>query len=74
MRFNLLTSSFILLIRLYQILLSPLMGNCCRFHPSCSRYAIESFQRHGALKGFWLAIRRVIKCRPGSPGGYDPIQ
>ncbi len=62
------------LVRLYQILISPVFGDCCRFHPSCSQYAIESLKRHGTVKGTWLSLRRMIRCRPGQPGGYDPIQ
>ena len=64
---------FIGLVRLYQILLSPLLGPHCRFHPTCSAYAIESFKRYGALKGLWLSVRRVSRCHPYSPGGVDPV-
>lgn len=64
---------FIALIRLYQYLLSPWLGRSCRFHPTCSAYAIESFERYGAARGFWLAIRRLSRCHPWHPGGYDPV-
>lgn len=61
------------LVRLYQYLISPLLGPRCRFHPSCSHYAIEAVETHGALRGGWLALRRLLRCHPGQPGGYDPV-
>jgi len=61
------------LVRLYQILISPLLGPRCRFYPTCSEYAAEALKRHGALRGAWLAIRRVIRCHPWNPGGVDPV-
>ena len=61
------------LIRGYQIVLSPLLPPSCRFHPSCSQYALEAVTRHGALKGSWLAARRLARCHPFHPGGYDPV-
>jgi putative membrane protein insertion efficiency factor len=60
------------LIRLYQRTLSPLLGNVCRFEPSCSRYAVACLEGHGALRGSLLSIRRLCKCHPFHPGGYDP--
>ena len=60
------------LIRGYQIGLSPLLPPSCRFYPSCSQYALEAVNRHGALKGSWLAARRLARCHPFHPGGYDP--
>lgn len=60
-------------IRLYQWLISPLLGPRCRFHPSCSHYAIEAIEKHGMMRGFWLATKRIAKCHPGHPGGYDPV-
>ena len=63
----------IVLIRGYQLLLSPLLGNHCRFYPSCSQYAREAIERHDALRGGWLAIRRVLRCHPWHPGGVDPV-
>ena len=61
------------LIALYRYGLSPLLGPRCRFHPSCSRYAQESIARHGALHGTWLGLRRLARCHPWNPGGYDPV-
>jgi len=63
----------ILPIRVYQYLLSPWFGNSCRFTPSCSHYAIESIEQHGALKGLWLSIKRLGRCHPWHAGGYDPV-
>jgi len=60
-------------IRLYQLTISPLLGNCCRFHPHCSEYALEALEKHGAWKGSWLALRRVVRCHPFHPGGHDPV-
>lgn len=61
------------LIRGYQILVSPLLGPRCRFYPSCSQYALEAIARHGALRGGALAARRIVRCHPLNPGGYDPV-
>ena len=61
------------LIRGYQIALSPLLPPSCRFYPSCSQYALEAVNRHGALKGGWLAARRLARCHPFNRGGYDPV-
>ena len=61
------------LIRLYQLLLSPLLGNRCRFHPSCSHYAMEAVGRFGVLKGGWLTLVRLSRCHPFHPGGFDPV-
>jgi putative membrane protein insertion efficiency factor len=62
-----------LLIRGYQRFLSPLLPPSCRFYPSCSQYALEAIGRHGALKGSWLAIRRLARCHPFNAGGFDPV-
>jgi hypothetical protein len=62
-----------LLIRGYQLLVSPLLGARCRFHPSCSHYALEAIDTHGAARGTWLALRRLLRCHPLHPGGYDPV-
>ncbi|AKU14622.1 membrane protein insertion efficiency factor YidD [Aromatoleum toluclasticum] len=61
------------LLRVYRYAISPMLGRNCRFHPSCSEYAAEAVQRHGALKGGWLALKRVGRCHPFHPGGYDPV-
>jgi len=62
------------LVKCYQLLLSPLIGPCCRFYPCCSSYAIESVERHGALRGCWLSLRRLSRCHPlHSHSGYDPV-
>jgi hypothetical protein len=62
----------LLLIRLYQVLLSPLLGPTCRFEPSCSRYAAACLRRLGFVRGTYLAVRRILRCHPFHPGGYDP--
>jgi len=61
------------LIRLYQMTLSPYMGQSCRFTPTCSAYAIEALQKHGLLKGSLLAVYRILRCNPWCRGGYDPV-
>jgi hypothetical protein len=61
------------LIRLYQYLFRPMLGSNCRFAPSCSDYALEAVGKYGALRGGWLALRRVARCHPYHPGGYDPV-
>ncbi|MEX2081139.1 MAG: membrane protein insertion efficiency factor YidD [Dehalococcoidia bacterium] len=61
------------LIRAYQATLSGLVPNSCRFQPSCSRYTYEAIERHGALRGSWLGIRRLSRCRPGGGFGFDPV-
>ncbi|TDC79684.1 membrane protein insertion efficiency factor YidD [Actinomadura sp. 7K507] len=63
----------ILLVRAYRRFLSPLLGQQCRFQPSCSAYGLESLQTHGAPRGTWLTIRRIARCHPFHPGGYDPV-
>jgi putative membrane protein insertion efficiency factor len=63
----------VLLIRAYRYMLSPMLGRSCRFFPSCSEYAIEALQRHGAVRGTWLATKRITRCHPWHPGGYDPV-
>jgi putative membrane protein insertion efficiency factor len=63
----------ILLVRIYQYALRPLLGARCRFYPSCSDYAREAIERHGAARGSWLATRRIARCHPYHPGGYDPV-
>jgi len=63
----------LVLLRCYQVFLAPLVGTGCRFYPSCSRYALEAVARHGAWRGGWLALRRLLRCHPFSSGGYDPV-
>lgn len=63
----------LLLIRVYQLTLSPLLGPCCRFHPTCSCYAHTAIERFGVLRGSWLGLARLLRCHPLSAGGYDPV-
>ncbi len=63
----------ILCIRGYQYCISPLFPPACRFHPTCSHYASEAIAKHGALAGGWMGIRRILRCNPWNPGGYDPV-
>ena len=67
------TFPLIILIRGYQLIVSPLLGSNCRFMPTCSEYAIESFKSYGLIKGFFLTIKRIGKCHPWGSHGYDPI-
>jgi len=60
-------------IRAYQRFISPLLGPRCRFYPSCSQYAAEAIERHGPVKGGWLALRRIVRCHPLNAGGLDPV-
>jgi len=61
------------LISLYQLVISPMLGNRCRFHPTCSEYAKEAVMMHGALHGSWLSICRLARCHPWHDGGFDPV-
>jgi putative membrane protein insertion efficiency factor len=61
------------LVRGYQYLISPLLGNHCRFYPSCSHYAVEAIATHGPGLGSWLAVKRLLRCHPWHPGGVDPV-
>ncbi|HET7328617.1 MAG TPA: membrane protein insertion efficiency factor YidD [Nocardioidaceae bacterium] len=63
----------IALLRLYRAFISPLYGQVCRYHPSCSAYALEAVAEHGSLRGSLLAVRRLARCHPWSAGGYDPV-
>jgi uncharacterized protein len=70
---RMLVKSFVALLRGYQRFISPMLGTRCRFLPTCSHYAIESLQTHGALKGGWLTLLRLGRCHPLHPGGFDPV-
>jgi uncharacterized protein len=62
-----------LAVRGYQVSISPLLPASCRYYPSCSEYAIEALERHGSLRGSWLAVRRILRCNPLTAGGFDPV-
>lgn len=64
---------FIFFIQVYRVCISPLMRPHCRFTPTCSRYAMEAIEKYGAFKGTYLGIKRILRCHPGNPGGYDPV-
>ena len=63
----------VLFVRAYQVTLSPLLPPACRYHPSCSNYAIEALEKHGAIRGSWLAAKRIARCNPFFAGGFDPV-
>lgn len=65
---------FILLIRFYQLAISPYLGPNCRYTPTCSAYAIQAIEKYGALKGGWMAFKRILRCHPFHKGGYDPVK
>ncbi|WP_067431308.1 membrane protein insertion efficiency factor YidD [Nocardioides jensenii] len=60
-------------LKAYRLLISPLYGQVCRYHPSCSAYALEAVTVHGSIRGSWLAVRRLSRCHPWAAGGYDPV-
>ena len=64
---------FVMVIRAYQFTLSPFIGGQCRFEPSCSKYSLEAYREHGVLRGTWLTFRRIMRCHPLGPSGYDPV-
>ena len=70
---QLLSAFLILLVRGYQLFLSPIMGQNCRFYPTCSSYTMEAIELYGPFKGLWLGIKRISRCHPGSDGGIDPV-
>ena len=65
--------ALVILVRIYQTGISPLLPPSCRYYPSCSTYAIQALEKHGALRGGWLAVRRVVRCNPFRAGGFDPV-
>ncbi|MDR2733192.1 MAG: membrane protein insertion efficiency factor YidD [Spirochaetota bacterium] len=65
---------FMFLIKVYQKCISPWLPPSCRFYPTCSEYAYQAFQKYGFFKGFWLTVKRLGKCHPFHPGGYDPLK
>ena len=69
----LMSKIFVFFIKFYRKRISPLKKPCCRFTPSCSEYALEAIQTHGALKGLYLSIKRILRCHPFCKGGYDPV-
>jgi putative membrane protein insertion efficiency factor len=71
--FYLLGWPLILLIRVYQWVISPIIGPKCRYQPTCSHYAVEALKKHGPFKGFWLALRRIASCHPWGGSGWDPV-
>ncbi|CAM3213795.1 MULTISPECIES: membrane protein insertion efficiency factor YidD [Empedobacter] len=70
---NFLVKPFILLVRFYQLAISPWMGSNCRYQPTCSSYMIEALKEHGLLKGLWLGTKRIGRCHPWGGHGYDPV-
>lgn len=64
---------FVVLIRFYQMAISPFLGNNCRFHPTCSHYMLEALKTHGLLKGLYLGSKRILRCHPWGGSGYDPV-
>jgi putative membrane protein insertion efficiency factor len=64
----------LLLIKFYRKFISPLTGPHCRFYPTCSQYALEAISKYGAIKGGWMSIKRICRCNPWNPGGYDPVK
>lgn len=67
------TTVLVALLRLYRFAVSPMYGQVCRYYPTCSAYALEAVERHGALKGTWLSVRRVLRCHPWAAGGVDHV-
>ena len=63
----------IFFVRVYKVVLSPLLGDCCRFEPTCSAYCVEALRAHGAIRGVWLTVKRLLRCRPFGSSGYDPV-
>jgi len=70
---KILSYPFIFLIKIYQKIISPIIGPKCRFTPTCSNYTVEALKKHGIFKGSWLAVKRIAKCHPWGGSGYDPV-
>lgn len=70
---SVMTRAITALIRFYQVAVSPLFPKSCRFSPTCSEYTVQAVQRFGVIRGLWLGMRRIVKCHPFHPGGYDPV-
>ena len=70
---SLLKAVAIIPVRLYQYLIRPMLPNACRYNPSCSQYAVEAIDKHGAFKGSWLGLKRILRCHPWGGQGYDPV-
>mgnify|MGYP005717160963 FL=1 len=71
--FKFLSFLLVIPIKLYQIIISPILGPNCRYHPTCSQYSIEAINKHGPFKGTWLAIKRISSCHPWGGSGHDPV-
>tara|TARA_B100000405_G_C16371969_1_gene295857 strand:- start:273 stop:494 length:222 start_codon:yes stop_codon:yes gene_type:complete len=71
--FKFLSFLLVIPIKLYQLLISPILGPNCRYHPTCSQYSIEAINKHGPFKGTWLAIKRISSCHPWGGSGHDPV-
>ncbi|MEP6628036.1 MAG: membrane protein insertion efficiency factor YidD [Ginsengibacter sp.] len=70
---QILSLPFIGLIKIYQLLISPLLGPSCRYTPTCSQYGLEAFKKYGPLKGLWLTVKRIARCNPWGGHGHDPV-
>jgi len=73
MRYDPVRALLIALLRAYRLLISPLYGQVCRYHPSCSAYALDAVREYGSIRGSWLTLRRLGRCHPWAAGGYDPV-
>jgi putative membrane protein insertion efficiency factor len=67
------TAVLLWMIRCYRYCISPLLGSCCRYYPTCSQYALEAFAQHGCCQGLWLTVKRILSCHPFAAGGFDPV-
>jgi uncharacterized protein len=70
---KILSYPFLLLIKIYQLIISPILGPKCRFTPTCSQYSAEALKKYGIFRGTWLSVKRIARCRPGGGSGYDPV-